>query len=225
MKVYHVSLESKGFFAKADKQPSGGGVLTSPYLHDFMLNFAFYEALRERGRVMPEDPQYLDDLKAFFEDLPIYVFPAVITGGIQKTESLNVLPSTRCIPERGSKDNVPQWNAWLGYKNFKTTTTLLAVKEMPLSFYIRLGKKRTPVKVSLTLVQARREVQEKCPVGVISPFMHLGLRYAEGTLIRMNPSPLFIGKVEGEMVSYKVRGEADLIHKPLQFKLFEFSSL
>lgn len=223
MKVYHVFLESNGFFAKADRQPSGGGVLTSPYIHDFMLNFAFYEALEGQKRVLPENPQYLDDLKLFFEDLPLYIFPAVITRGVQKTESLSILPSTRSIPERGSKDNVPQWNAWLGYKDFKSTTTLLAEEELPLRFYIRLGKKRTPIKVSLTPVEARG-VFGKHSVNVISPLMHSGLKYTKGTLIRMNPSPLFIGEVEGEMISYKVRGEAEPIYKPLQFKFFKFSS-
>ncbi|MEW6685059.1 MAG: hypothetical protein AB1393_02485 [Candidatus Edwardsbacteria bacterium] len=222
MKVYHALLDCRGFFSKTDRQPSGGGVISSPYIHDFALLYAFFEALNVRSRILPSDPQYIEDIKEFFPFFPVYIFPTVITRGFQKTESINVIPSTRSIPERESKDNVPKWNFWLGYKAFMVSTTVFSDIILPSNFYIRLGKKRTPIKVSLIEVESQ-EKAGNFSVGLISPIMHSNLKYGRGTLIRMNPSPLFIGGVEGEIIFYRIQGMS--YYKPINFKFISFTKI
>lgn len=91
MHVYHCILKSKGFFTKTDRQPSGGGTIASPYLHDLTLNFAFHAALNNTKHALPENPQYIADLQDFFKKLPIYVYPTVITNGLIVSETLNAL--------------------------------------------------------------------------------------------------------------------------------------
>jgi len=219
MLVYHAFLESKGFFAKTDKQPSGGGVLSSSYLHDFTLNYAFYEAFNARSRMLPENPDYLNDLIFFFKKFPVYVFPTVISKGSLATESLSIRPFTRAIPDIGSGANVPQWNRWLGYKQFFAETTIMSGIQLPETFYIRLGKKRAPVQVQ-TQKEKFNYAQGEYSVGLISPFVHQELKYTTGTLIKMNPSPLYLGKIDGKVISYQINGE--YLFKPCQFRLFKF---
>lgn len=220
MRVYHALLENKGFFAKADRQPSGGGILTSPYLHDFMLNYAFYEAFNFRSHVLLDNPNYLNDLENFFKIFPVYVFPTMISKGSLATESLNILPVTRAIPEMGSGINAPQWNRWLGYKQFIAETTILSDVKLPKKFYIRLGKKRAPVQIR-TQEMIPMYNEGEYPTGLISPIIHNNLKYSTGTLIKMNPTPLYLGKIEGKVINYKINGH--LIFKPYQFKFFSFS--
>jgi len=218
MKVYHAILTGKGFFIKTDRQPSGGGVLTSQYLHDITLNYALFAAFNSRGIALPENPQYLKDLITFFERFPVYAYPTMIHG-YQKTENINVIPSTRSITDRENKDNVPKLNRWHGYRQFLAVTTILTEVDLPFSFYCRLGKKRSLVEVQLEEVQFQINTGT-CHVGLISPLLHSGLVYDEGTLLPMNPSPLFVGSVTGEYINYRIG--KDSVCKPLQFTLHTF---
>lgn len=221
MRVYHASLEGKGFFIKTDRQPSGGGVLTSPYLHDITLNYALFSAFQPRPLALPENPRYLEDFEQFFRVFPVYAYPSLLRG-YQKTESINVIPSTRAIPDIGNKDNVPQWNRWLGYRQFSAQTTIIADDDLPLRFYCRLGKKRSITEVHLREAEFK-VVEGTFNVGLISPLMHQGLDYQEGTFLRMNPMPLFIGRVKGQCIRYQV--EREVVVKPLQFRVHKFEGL
>jgi len=183
-----------------------------------MLNYAFYEAFNPRDRRLPESPDYLRDLRDFFKSFPVYVFPTVLRGHMA-TESLNVLPRSRAIQELGSGSNVPQWNRWTGYKSFGAETTILSNIKLPKKFYIRLGKKKTPVRAEIREM-AFKYLEGEYPVGLVSPILHKNLKYTTGTLVKMNPSPLYTGKVKGKIVSYQF--ERKPIFKPCQFKLFDF---
>ncbi len=218
MRVYHCLLESKGFFTKADRQPSGGGTIASPYLHDLTLNFAFYAALRNGNHSLPENPQYIGDLQVFFKELPIYVYPTVITKGLIVSETLNALTEKRGMPTIGNQDNIPKKNRWTGYKKFFAETTILSEVSLPDKFYIRLGKKRALVLGKLIEVN-KKNIEGEYDVGVVSPIMHANLTYTAGTLLRMNPSPLFVGKVKGNHIVYQINGRP--VFRPLQFKYFE----
>lgn len=218
MHVYHCFLESKGFFTKTDRQPSGGGTIASPYLHDLTLNFAFHTALRNVKHSLPENPQYIEDLQAFFKGLPIYVYPTIITKGLIVSETLNALTEKRGMPTIGNQDNVPKKNRWTGYKKFSAETTILSEVSLPSKFYIRLGKKRAAVLGELIEV-GKKNIEGEYDVGVVSPIMHAGLKYTAGTLLRMNPSPLYVGKVKGKHIVYQINGRP--IFRPLQFKYFE----
>jgi hypothetical protein len=217
MHVYHCSLESKGFFTKTDRQPSGGGAIASPYLHDFTLNFAFYAALKNRAHVLPENPRHLEDLQHFFKELPVYAYPAAISRSLTVSETLNTLTENRGMPAIGNQGNVPKKNRWTGYKSFFAQTTVLSNVVLPSRFYLRLGKKRAPVLVSLKEVEAKR-IKGESYVGIMSPIMHTDLVYTSGTLLRTNPSPLYIGKTKGHHVFYQTEGL--LIYRPLQFRYF-----
>lgn len=217
MHVYHCFLESRGFFTKTDRQPSGGGTIASPYLHDLTLNFAFHASLKNSRHSLSENPRYLEDLQEYFESLPIYVYPTVISRGLIVTETLNTLTERRGIPAIGNQDNVPKKNRWTGYKSFLAQTTVLSNVAIPNSFYLRLGKKRALVLVKLEEVEAKKTEGEH-DVGIISPIMHAHLIYTSGTLMRINPSPLYIGKTKGQCIFYQIEGLP--VYKPLQFRYF-----
>jgi hypothetical protein len=217
MHVYHCSIESRGFFTKTDRQPSGGGTIASPYLHDLTLNFAFYAALKNARHSLPENPQYLENLQYFFNDLPTYIYPTIISKGFLASETLNTLTEKRGMPAIGNQDNVPKKNRWTGYKRFFADTTVLSSTILPTTFYLRLGKKRALVLVNLKEVKAKK-IEGEYDIGIISPIMHTGLTYTSGTLVRINPSPLYIGKVKGRHILYQTNGLP--ICKPLQFRYF-----
>lgn len=217
MFVYYCSLESRGFFTKTDRQPSGGGAIASPYLHDFTLNFAFHASLRNARHSLPENPVYLENLQYFFKDLPIYVYPAMIEKGFLASETLNTLTENRGMPAIGNQDNVPKKNLWTGYKKFSAETTILSNVVLPTRFYLRLGKKRALVLVSLKEVNAKM-IEGEYDVGIMSPIMHAELAYTSGTLVRINPSPLYIGKVKGRHIFYQINGRP--IFRPLHFRYF-----
>lgn len=218
MQVYHCLLKSKGFFTKTDRQPSGGGTIASPYLHDLTLNFAFHSALNNPKHALQESPQYVQDLQDFFKEHPFYVYPTMITNGLIVSETLNTLAEKRGMPAIGNQDNVPKKNRWTGYKRFSAETTIISQVPLPSKFYIRLGKKRTAVLGELTEVN-KKNIEGEYDVGVVSPIMHAGLKYTAGTLLRMNPSPLYVGKVNGKHFVYQINGRP--IFRPLQFKYFE----
>jgi len=217
MLVYHCSLESRGFFSKTDRQPSGGGTVASQYLHDLTLNFAFYASLKNFSHSLPETPQYLENLQYFFKNLPTYVYPTAISSGFIASETLNTLTENRGMPAIGNQDNVPKKDVWTGYKRFSAETTVLSDIALPAKFYLRLGKKRALVLVNLEEVNPK-VINDERDVGIISPIMHAGLVYTSGTLIRINPSPLYIGKVRGRHILYQINGRH--ICKPLQFRYF-----
>lgn len=235
MNVYHVVLTGNGFVTKTDRQPSGGGAVTSPYLHDFMLNYAFYSAFNSRSMILREDPDYLNDLKDFFEKFPVYVYPTIISKGFQASETISVLSENRGISDIGNNDNVPKKNMWTGYKSFIAQTTVLSKKELPERFYIRIGKKLSPVLVNLFKIEDSRRINEEKSIGVISPLMHRELTYTSGTLWKMNPSPLYIGKAKGDLINYNIDKNTakkieencnlevrDWIYKPLNFEFLNF---
>lgn len=186
-------------------------------MHDLTLYFAFYAALRDARHSLPENPRYLEDLESLFKELPIYVYPTTILAGFLASETLNVLTEKRGMPTIGNQDNVPKKNSWTGYKKFSAQTTVLSNTVLPLKFYIRLGKKRALVLVGLNEVNVKKTDGEY-DVGIISPIMHTGLTYTSGTLVRINPSPLYFGKVKGRHILYYVDGQP--VCKPLQFRYF-----